>query len=55
MGPLKNYLLMDGTTRQYREGEQPEGSVEVKVATGKQTPESRAAKAPAKRRAKGGE
>lgn len=50
MGPLKNYKLPDGTTRQYREGEQPAGSAEVAIAA-KQTPESRAAKAPAKRRA----
>ena len=43
MAPLKNYRLPDGTTRQYREGEQPAGSAEVAVAV-KQTPESRAAK-----------
>lgn len=49
MGPLRIYKLLDGTTRQYREGEQPEGSVLVEVAK-KQTPETRAAKAPAKRR-----
>lgn len=49
MGPLKVYKLPDGTTRQYREGEQPEGSVSVEVAA-KQTPESRATKAAAKRR-----
>ena len=50
MKPMRIYKLADGTTRQYREGEQPEGSVVVEVA-GKQTPESRAAKAPARRRA----
>lgn len=50
MGPLRNYKLPDGTTRQYRDGEQPDGAVEVKTAV-KETPESRAAKAPAKRRA----
>lgn len=49
MGPLKVYKLLDGTTRQYREGEQPEGAVEVRIAA-KETPESR--KAPVKRRAK---
>ena len=27
MGPLKNYKLPDGTTRQYREGEQPKDAV----------------------------
>lgn len=51
MGPLKNYRLPDGTTRQYREGEQPAGAAEVKVAA-KQTPEARAQKAPAKRAAR---
>lgn len=50
MGPLRNYKLPDGTTRQYREGEQPSGAVAVATAD-KQTPESRAASAPAKRRA----
>lgn len=50
MGPLRNYRLADGTTRQYREGEQPEGSVVVERAV-KQTPESRASKAADKRRA----
>ncbi|MBQ9005969.1 MAG: hypothetical protein IJ092_06315 [Atopobiaceae bacterium] len=50
MGPLRNYRLPDGTTRQYRDGEQPEGAVVVETAA-KQTPESRAAKAPARRRA----
>ena len=50
MAPLRNYKLPDGTTRQYREGEQPSGAVAVAIAA-KQTPESRAAKAPAKRRA----
>ena len=49
MGPLRNYKLPDGTTRQYREGEQPEGAVSVETAV-KQTPESRATKAAAKRR-----
>lgn len=42
MGPLKNYKLPDGTTRQYREGEQPANAIEVKPAA-KQSPESRAA------------
>ena len=53
MGPLRNYKLPDGTTRQYREGDQPECAVvvEAKAVTAKQTPETRAAKAPAKRRA----
>lgn len=50
MAPLRVYKLTDGTTRQYREGEQPEGAVRVETAA-KQTPETRAAKAPAKRRA----
>lgn len=48
---LRNYKLPDGTTRQYREGEQPQAAILVETAAGKQTPESRAAKAPAKRRA----
>lgn len=52
MGPLKNYKLADGTTRQYREGEQPEGAVRVEKAV-KQTPESRAAKTPRTTRRKG--
>lgn len=51
MGPLKNYKLPDGTTRQYREGEQPSCAVEAKTAV-KQTPEARAAKASARRTAK---
>lgn len=51
MASLRNYKLPDGTTRQYIEGEQPECAVRVETAAGKQTPESRAAKAPAKRRA----
>lgn len=48
MKPLKVYKVADGTTRQYREGEQPKGAVEVKLSAA-QTPEERAAKAPAKR------
>lgn len=48
MAALKVYKCADGTTRQYRDGEQPAGAVEVKLAA-VQTPESRAAKAPAKR------
>jgi len=52
MNPLKNYKLLDGTTRQYHEGNQPEGAYEVAVAGGWETPESRAAKAPAKTAAK---
>jgi hypothetical protein len=48
MGPLRNYKLPDGTTRQYREGEQPAGAVAVETAS-KQTPETRASRA---RRAK---
>lgn len=43
MAPLKVYKLPDGTTRQYREGEQPEGAVLA------ESPKP-AAKAPAKRR-----
>jgi hypothetical protein len=54
MGPLRNYKLLDGTTRQYREGEQPEGAVVVEVRSNVQTPESRASKAPAKAAAKRG-
>lgn len=50
MAPLKNYKLPDGTTRQYRAGEQPAGAIEVGVRKpAKQTPEARAAEAPAKR------
>lgn len=41
----------DGKMWRYEEGEQPEGAVLVETAAEKQTPESRAAKAPAKRRA----
>ena len=52
MGPLKNYLLMDGTTRQYREGEQPDGSVEVDSAA-KQAPKPRAAKVQRAAKSKG--
>lgn len=51
MKPLKNYKLPDGTTRQYREGEQPETAVEVKMAV-KQTPEKRASKAASRKRTK---
>lgn len=52
MGPLRNYKCADGVTRQYREGEQPESAALVEVAAmAKQTPEARAAKAPARRRA----
>ena len=43
----------DGKLWRYEEGEQPEGAVLAEAkTTPKQTPESRAAKAPAKRRAK---
>jgi hypothetical protein len=49
MGPLRNWKLPDGTTRQYREGEQPAGAVAVTTAA-KQTPETRAAKAAARRK-----
>jgi hypothetical protein len=49
MGPLRNYRLPDGTTRQYREGEQPSGSALVEKAV-KQTPEERAARAAARRK-----
>lgn len=52
MNMLKNYILPDGTQRQYREGEQPAGAYEVAIAGGWETPESRAAKAPAKTAAK---
>lgn len=48
MEPLRNYKLADGTVRQYRKGEQPSGAVLVETVA-KQTPEARAAKAPAKR------
>ena len=42
----------DGKMWRYEEGEQPEGAVLVEVkAAPKETPETRAAKAPAKRRA----
>ena len=41
----------DGKLWRYEEGEQPDGAVLAEVkATAKETPESRAAKAPAKRR-----
>ena len=41
MGPLRNYRLPDGTTRQYRDGEQPAGSVLVGKVV-KHTPAVRA-------------
>ena len=41
MNPLRSYKLPDGTVRQYREGEQPAGSVLAAVRIRKQTPESR--------------
>lgn len=52
MKPLRIYKLADGTTRQYREGEQPLGAALVAVSdpAGKQTPEKRAAKAARTRR-----
>ena len=53
MAPLRVYKLPDGTTRQYREGEQPAAAVPA-AAAAKQTPESRAAKPAAKRAAKKG-
>lgn len=47
---LRTYKY-DGKLWRYEEGEQPEGAVIVEVkAPAKETPESRAAKAPAKRR-----
>jgi hypothetical protein len=43
MVALRNYKLPDGTTRQYREGEQPECAVAVATAAPVQTPEARMA------------
>lgn len=48
---LRTYKY-NGHTWRYEEGEQPEGAVLVEVGNqAKETPETRASKAPAKRRA----
>lgn len=49
---LRVYKLANGRTYRFEEGEQPDDAILVeKVAAPKQTPETRATKAPAKRRA----
>ena len=42
MDAMKVYKLPNGRCYQYRAGEQPEGAVEVKMATEPETPEKRA-------------
>lgn len=50
---MRNYRLPDGTTRQYREGEQPACAVAVATAAKPETPEKRAASAASRRKRKG--
>ena len=48
---LRVYKLPNGRTYRYEEGDQPNGAVLAEVVENGETPQKRAAKAPAKRRA----